>query len=239
MKVAALFLLALPLLAADQMITVGIRVYSKAGPLGEVVAIDGERVQVKMPSGALLWIKAAEILTVAPPPTPSPDRPIETSAIVNVPGATKAQLYRTALAWFGKTFESLPAVMEVQDAEGGRLVGRPLWIFDPTTVTFLGNKCLRGPVRYSITVEAKDGRYRYRIGDFRHEGTPCGGSRDPSVGPITENPKPPRALADLLAVGGDERMWEALRTHSRLTAESDAKHLETAMAGAATRADEW
>jgi len=106
-----------------------------------------------------------------PPVTPTDAdlKPLEFSEVVTADGFTKDQLYSAALAWYGSAYRSAKAVFDVQDREAGRIVGKPLFKYEPSR--FMGSAVIRGVVTYSVTIEVKDGRYRYIIGNFVHEGS--------------------------------------------------------------------
>ena len=97
--------------------------------------------------------------------------PLHFSEIVQVHEASKDQLYSAALAWFGHTYRSGKDVLQTQDREGGTIIGRALFRYEP--VIFMGSDGIRGVDRYTITIELKDGRYRYTLADFTHEGNPA------------------------------------------------------------------
>jgi hypothetical protein len=110
-------------------------------------------------------------MTYQPPAKMTADdlKPLEFSEVILAEGITKDQLYSAAQAWFGNTYRSAKAVVDLQDPTAGRIIGKPLFRYEPSRL--LGSARIRGVVRYSVTIEVKDGRYRYFIGNFVHEGS--------------------------------------------------------------------
>jgi hypothetical protein len=87
--------------------------------------------------------------------------------VVQVPGASKQELYMRAQEWAVKTFRSAKDVLQVQDASGGRLIAKacyekPYYILASRFVNYFW---------HTVKVDVKDGRYRYEITDFYIEGT--------------------------------------------------------------------
>jgi hypothetical protein len=119
----------------------------------------------------LLTMLISGCMTYQPPAkmTTGDLKPLEFSEVITAEGLTKDQLYSAAQAWFGNTFRSAKTVFDVQDPVAGRIIGKPLFQYEPSK--FLGSARIRGVVRYSVTIEVKDGRYRYFIGNFIHEGS--------------------------------------------------------------------
>jgi hypothetical protein len=80
----------------------------------------------------------------------------------------KDRIYAAVRSWFTSTFKDGSEVLQVQDKEAGELVGKgniniPSKRFGYTAIGV-------GIVWFKISVFAKDGRYRYSITDFKHEG---------------------------------------------------------------------
>jgi hypothetical protein len=125
--------------------------------------------------------------------------------VVEVPGATKDQLYTRAYEWLAKTYRSANAVIQMQDKEAGRLMGK-----GAALVSIKGFSA--GFVRHTLTVYLKDGRYKYVLTDLEHEAT--GAHNIYSGGPL-ERPK-----AEVSFYGG-KKAWDSIRKD----ADSDARQL--------------
>lgn len=80
---------------------------------------------------------------------------IAISEIVQTPDVTAKDLYTRALLWVSQTFKSPKSVIQVQNPEMGLLT-----IKARTSVTSLGS------IEYSMTIQFKDGKYRYTITDI-------------------------------------------------------------------------
>ena len=71
-----------------------------------------------------------------------PSKPIEYSEVVKVEGFTKDKLYSSALAWFGRTFRQAQKVIDVQDKEAGRIIGKGSFQYEPSS--FIASAAIRG-----------------------------------------------------------------------------------------------
>ena len=80
---------------------------------------------------------------------------IAISEIVQVPDITAKDLYARALLWVSQTFKTPKSVIQVQNPEIGLLT-----IKARTSVTSLGS------TECSMTIQLKDGRYKYTITDI-------------------------------------------------------------------------
>lgn len=107
------------------------------------------------------------------------DRPtLDTSAVVTVDSASASELHSRARRWFADAFRDAQEVIQVDDAAAGVLMGKGVARFNES-----------GIIRFTVTIESKDGRYRYEVKDVRHEGV--GGTyvngvyiKYPSLGPM-------------------------------------------------------
>ena len=98
-----------------------------------------------------------------PLPVDSTTHLITYQGVVQVPGATQAELYSRAREWFAVTFGSAKEVLEMDDRGLGKLIGRAYAQFDFSSGF--------GPIVSlsmwrTIKIESKDGRYRYTLNDF-------------------------------------------------------------------------
>jgi Domain of unknown function (DUF4468) with TBP-like fold len=166
---------------------------------------------------------------------PPESKPLAFSEVVAVEGATKDQLYSAALAWLGDTFRSAKTVLDVKDKDAGRLVAKPSLAYAPKV--FVGSARIKGSVRYAVTVEAKDGKYRYTIDGFTHEGTPGPGGGPASFGLLTTDAKCPYAV-DGPTSGGKQETWEHLKALVKTEADTLTVSLKKRMADA-TKAGNW
>lgn len=140
--------------------------------------------------------------------------PLEVHEVVQAPGRTADQLYSSALAWVPVAFKSTKGVTQLADRAAGMIVlkGKEEWSVN-------GWQPARGYVDYTLTIEAKDGRYRYSVGHF-----------DCDYGPVTDSatysgPK-----------FGNQKSRDAIQKLARDTSASLAASLKAAMA---KPAEEW
>ncbi|MGD1846412.1 MAG: DUF4468 domain-containing protein [Salibacteraceae bacterium] len=79
----------------------------------------------------------------------------------------KTALYEKGKKWFNTYYKSPSSVIKKQDMEAGVISGRgriKLWDIDPKT----GERIKTGGIAlYTITIQFKDGRYRYEITDIQ------------------------------------------------------------------------
>jgi hypothetical protein len=156
------------------------------------------------------------VLTTAPAPTPVPTPgPLQFQEVVPVEDATRDQLYDAALVWFPSAFKSGKDVLQVQNKEAGMLVGTGVERYEPAI--FISSSCTRGELRYRITVEVKEGRYRYTIDGFTHEGgTPACRGNGISWGLLTTNPISPSIKG--FSSGMEQEMWADMKKKATITA---------------------
>lgn len=118
----------------------------------------------------------------AVPPPPPPELPMDNitnkityEEVVDAPGKTADELYRKILAWYRAYFKNPGEVIRENDSIGKSVTGKPRFrISNPPDKE--GTKTDGGLVQYTITVAAKDGRFKYTLTDFNWKGLsyyPC------------------------------------------------------------------
>ena len=90
---------------------------------------------------------------------------ISYSEIVKVDSVDAKALYNNAKIWFVHYFNSAKNVLQLDDKESGRIIGKGL--LNVTTSVIV--KADAGVVKFTIEINAKDGRYKYTFTDFWHE----------------------------------------------------------------------
>jgi hypothetical protein len=88
--------------------------------------------------------------------------------VVQVPGASQAELYARAKLWFANTFKSAKDVVQAEDKEAGIIQGTG---FQDITVVSMGLP-VREKLWYTIKIAIKEGRYKYDITNFRVQNYP-------------------------------------------------------------------
>lgn len=94
------------------------------------------------------------------------EEPLEYQKVIEVPGASASEIYNRSRTWFAEAFVDSGAVLEIEDKATFLLMGKgktpcshhpsTLGIRDP------------GSLRFTIKVEAKDGRARISLARFDH-----------------------------------------------------------------------
>lgn len=104
--------------------------------------------------------------------------------VVTVDSATKNELYLRAREWFAKTYNNSKDVIQMDDKEAGKIVGKGAF------KVYAHNMGLRdyGLVTYTISITAKDGRFKYELTDIYH--TANGGFAGSAAGGAIDNEKP-------------------------------------------------
>lgn len=171
---------------------------------------------------------------------------IKFSKIVYLDSIPKAILYTKAREWFVRSFRSSKAVIELEDKESGKIIGKGNF----TVVTYESindnefiknkksfpkelrekkNKGEVGSVSFVISIYIKDGRYMYEITDLYHKGittTIAGYTATQPDGGDLSNDDP--------ICGYNEWMpkirWKNIRENSILSIESLIADLKSTMA---------
>lgn len=99
----------------------------------------------------------------------------------------KQELFSRTREWFAKTYKSSTNVIQMEDKENGKIVGKALMqVYHKGLFSELYES---GYINYTISIYIKDGRYKYEITDFYHKGQYIGGKyngRIPDYG-VCEN----------------------------------------------------
>jgi len=124
--------------------------------------------------------------------------------VINVDSATKNDLYLRAREWFAKTYNNSKEVIQVDDKDAGKIYGRgAISVF----VTQIGIPHDNGLVYYDISINVKDGRYKYTLTNFYHDATTA--EKGVGSGGALENEKP--------ACGGwgmFQKSWDTIKSKS-------------------------
>lgn len=101
-------------------------------------------------------------------PRDSTTKQISFQEVVQVPGATKDELYTRAREWFAKTFKSSKDVIQMDDRIAGKIIGKGSGNGLTGNILLITSFWLN----YTVSITIKDGRYRYEITDFTTEDEP-------------------------------------------------------------------
>jgi hypothetical protein len=99
---------------------------------------------------------------------------------VLVDSCSKTVLYDRARAWAARTYRTI----QLQDSEAGRIIA--IGTHSISVESMLGTALPFGFVRHTLTIDIKDGRYRYTFTDFEHEYP----TRKDRIGGVLEREKP-------------------------------------------------
>jgi hypothetical protein len=136
------------------------------------------------------------------------------AAVVPVPGVSAAELYSRARLWVANTYRSAKAVIDLDDKDAGRIVAKGVF-----TVPYAGLSSMN--IRGSLTIEVKDGRFRYTLTDLRAFGQ---GNYGPFENAVESQAKNPFT---------GKKFWQRINAECIGTVESLAKAMTVPAAAAA------
>lgn len=153
--------------------------------------------------------------------------------VIEMPNIAKDALYSRAYEWFAKTFNSAQNVIQMQDKEAGKIIGKGIFD-DMNSPGPLGMAGVKGYMKFTISIYLKDGKYKYEITDFVHEGIWTGEPYgDPSNGGALENEKPDCGRS-VISLGKWEKVKIKANERALLLIESLNKAMTVEVAG-----DNW
>jgi hypothetical protein len=89
------------------------------------------------------------------------------SEVVQVDSVDSRELFVRARSWFAHTFISAQNVIQLEDKEAGRIIGKGVFaIADNVDNPTVMNVHVSGTVDFTVEVLTKDGRYKYIISDL-------------------------------------------------------------------------
>ncbi len=109
--------------------------------------------------------------TYAQPPVPIEEGTgkVVYTEVVTVAAANQAELYKRVEHWFNTFYKNPASTIQSQDAATGSIVGKQtIYVYNEVN----GKKNQYGQVKYTITVDVKEGKYRYKIDDIFFEKVP-------------------------------------------------------------------
>lgn len=101
--------------------------------------------------------------------------------VIEVSGMSQENIYINLKSWIAHTYNSYQDVVQFDDKDNHKIM------LNSRFTVYNKMKGLRndyGDMKYSLTLEARDGRFRYTITDFIHNGNPVKKIKD--GGPIEE-----------------------------------------------------
>jgi hypothetical protein len=83
--------------------------------------------------------------------------------VVNVPGASQTEIFKRLEHWLSTYYKNPASIIQTKDAATGKLEGKhTLYVYNEVN----GKKNQFGQVKYTITVDVKEGKYRYQLHDI-------------------------------------------------------------------------
>ncbi|MEK0338523.1 MAG: DUF4468 domain-containing protein [Nitrosopumilus sp.] len=78
-------------------------------------------------------------------------------------GLNKVEIYTKSLQWLAKTYTDAKEVIEFQDKEVGKIIGRGMStvVFNPTLIAPINVN-----IQYTLTIDIKDDRFRITFSNF-------------------------------------------------------------------------
>lgn len=80
---------------------------------------------------------------------------------------TKDKLFSNAKLWISKTFNSSKSIIDTEDKQEGVIIIKPMF---QAYHRALGMDHNSGHIEYTLKIFIKDGKYKYEITDFYHNG---------------------------------------------------------------------
>jgi hypothetical protein len=128
------------------------------------------------------------------------------SEVIKVDSVSAKELYNRAKLWLASSYNSSKDVLQIDNTNDGQILGKALFTYHSNV--FVSSENTKGNIKYTITITAKDGRYKYEITDFIHDAI---GNHNGNVsfGLITmdaECPNPPTNTK-----GWNNRVWNDIK----------------------------
>lgn len=161
------------------------------------------------------------------------DSALSFSGIVEVNGATKAELFSKARQWMNETFKDSKEVIQIADKESGEIAGKGIMQSYYVFKTFGKEK--PNPVMYdfSIGIYVKDGKYKYEFTSFKVEKnsyTSYGGYL------MTTATKSPQRLA-MYSQERSDGLWRSMKENLTITVNKFIEDLKEAMSTGKAKTD--
>ncbi len=94
-------------------------------------------------------------------PMDSEGKTIEYKGIIELSGVTKSELYKRGYNWIKSYYVNPTQVIQTADSVSGKIEGKAQ--FATSKILKNGVKAQADMVKYNITLDIKDGKYRYTI----------------------------------------------------------------------------
>jgi uncharacterized protein with TBP-like fold DUF4468 len=136
--------------------------------------------------------------------------PVAYSEVIKIDTTLSSnELYLRARAWFAESYRSAQDVIQMDDKENGKIIGKGNIKY--TSRIFAGSGGTKGWIRYTISIQVKNGRYKYEISDFYHEGNPLNSGDQLSFGLITNEIECPYKIGMWMSKGWRNKVWNDIK----------------------------
>jgi hypothetical protein len=117
-------------------------------------------------SFSAVYAQKKEAGTAPQLPIDSITKKITYEGVVEAKGVSADTLYRRILDWFNQYYKNPTEVIREKDEAGRKIVGKPRFRISNPIDPKSGVKTDAGVVQYTITVTAREGRFKYEITDI-------------------------------------------------------------------------
>ncbi|MFC7347265.1 DUF4468 domain-containing protein [Chryseobacterium zhengzhouense] len=107
--------------------------------------------------------------------------------VVQAEGLSAKQLYDNAILWAANNYKSSNDVIQVKDSENFIILGKGSYKYKPDF--FMAHVPAIGWIRHTFKISCKDGRYKYEIYDFEHEGSNNSYGQNGTIGILNDGEK--------------------------------------------------
>mgnify|MGYP003545391179 CR=1 FL=1 len=171
--------------------------------------------------------------------------PLTYSEVVQVDSITsKEEMFERARVWFATSFKDSKEVLQVSDKENGELIGRGVIPF--ISNVFVGSSATKGLISFDVRIYTKQGRYKYEITLFTHEGSSGSsqGIQYPAIsfGIITTDSLCPKGKVseDLYNYKWQNKLWLDLKEKIQTDIPSLVQSLKSSMVVVSpAKKDDW
>lgn len=127
--------------------------------------------------------------------------------VVKLDSITKAnELYSIAKSWFAEKYNSAQDVIQLDDKENGKIIGKGKFKYNSNVFSYSNGT--KGYISYTISIAVKDGRYKYEIKNFIHEGNSLNPGGAASLGLITADEECPCTIS---TKGWRKKVWDDIK----------------------------
>jgi hypothetical protein len=145
--------------------------------------------------------------------------------VVKVEGASASGLYVQANEWFAKSFRSANSVIQMQDKEEGKIIGKG------SIEAYFKEWATVGVWNFTLSFECREGRYRYVLTDISHDKI---GSKLTGSGGLIGNEKPACGTFHF-----SKKSWNKLKSNASKDLIKSIDGLLQYMSEANNKDDDW